>query len=123
MKVAEVKDSDQALIDQFLDTAWSEDGLRPNTLSAYRVDLEQFARWLRERSDDLVGAGEPQLLDYLAHDLTRGGAARSTSRRLSSLRRLYRYLLRERIVGGIRVPRFHLQQSVVHCRNFCRPMM
>ena len=49
MKVAEVKDSGQALIDQFLDAAWSEDGLRPNTLAAYRVDLEQFARWLRER--------------------------------------------------------------------------
>ena len=60
MKVAEVKDGGQALIDQFLDAAWAEDGLRPNTLSAYRVDLEQFARWLRERSDDLAGAGEPQ---------------------------------------------------------------
>ena len=40
MKVAEIKDSGQVLIDQFLDAAWSEDGLRPNTLSAYRVDLE-----------------------------------------------------------------------------------
>ena len=35
MKVAEVKDSGQALIDQFLDAAWAEDGLRPNTLSAW----------------------------------------------------------------------------------------
>ena len=99
MKVAEIKDSGQALIDQFLDAVWAEDGLRPNTLSAYRVDLDQFARWLRERSDDLAGAGEPQLLDYLAHDLTRGGSARSTSRRLSSLRRFYRYLFREGIVA------------------------
>ncbi|SVD67607.1 uncharacterized protein METZ01_LOCUS420461, partial [marine metagenome] len=64
-----------------------------------RVDLEQFSRWLRERCHDLAGAGEPQLLDYLAHDLTRGGAARSTSRRLSSLRRFYRYLFREGILA------------------------
>ena len=42
MNVAEVKDSDRVLIDQFLDAAWSEDGLRPNTLAAYRIDLEQF---------------------------------------------------------------------------------
>ena len=95
MKVAELKDSDQVLIDQFLDAAWSEDGLRPNTLAAYRIDLGQFSRWLRERCYDLAGAGEPQLLDYLAHDLSRGGAARSTSRHLSSLRRFYRYLFRE----------------------------
>jgi site-specific recombinase XerD len=98
MKVAEVKGSDQALIDKFLNAAWSEDGLRPNTLAAYRIDVEQFARWLRERCHDLVGAGEPQLLDYLAHDLTRGGAARSTSRRLSSLRRFYRYCFKEGII-------------------------
>ena len=99
MNVAEVKDSDQVLIDQFLDAAWSEDGLRPNTLVAYRIDLGQFSRWLRERCYDLAGAGEPQLLDYLAHDLSRGGAARSTSRRLSSLRRFYRYLFREGIIA------------------------
>ena len=99
MKVADVRGRDQTLIDQFLDTAWSEDGLRPNTLAAYRVDLEQFARWLPERCHDLAGVGEPQLLDYLAHDLTRGGVSRSTSRRLSSLRRFYRFLFREGIIA------------------------
>jgi site-specific recombinase XerD len=94
MKVTEVKGTDQALIDQFLDTVWSEDGLRPNTLAAYRMDLEQCARWLWEQCHDLAGAGEPQLLNYLTYDLGRGGSARSTSRRLTSLRRFYRYLFR-----------------------------
>ena len=96
MKVEEVRGNDQALIDQFLDVAWSEDGLRSNTLSAYRVDLEQFARWLRERCHDLAGAGEPQLLEYLAYDLSRGAAARSTRRRLPTER-----TLRTRSISGV----------------------
>jgi site-specific recombinase XerD len=94
MKAAEVRGNDQALIEQFLDMVWSERNLSPNTLSAYRIDLEQFARWLQERSNDLAGAGRTELLEYLADDLYRGAAARSTRRRLSSLRRFYEYLVR-----------------------------
>ena len=71
MKVAPITVGDQALIDQFLDAAWSEDGLSLNTLSAYRLDLKQFARWLRERHYDLADTGEIQLLNYLADELRR----------------------------------------------------
>ena len=89
------KDSNQAVIDQFLDTTWLESGLRPNTLAAYRADLVKYSRWLQKRHRDLIGAGRPELLDFLAHCVVRSDSSRSSSRRLSSIRRFYRYLARE----------------------------
>jgi len=38
----------QTAIDRFADALWLEDGLAPNTLAAYRRDLELFATWLFE---------------------------------------------------------------------------
>ena len=35
-----------ALIDEFCDSLWLEDGLSKNSLDAYRRDLTAFARWL-----------------------------------------------------------------------------
>jgi integrase/recombinase XerD len=92
MPGAKIKSSGELLIDQFLDAIWLESGLRPNTLTAYRTDLEQYANWLRTQHSDLASASRPQLLNYLAYCVTRGEAARSSSRRLSSLRRFYGYL-------------------------------
>ncbi|MEI8209886.1 MAG: site-specific integrase, partial [Methylococcales bacterium] len=39
-----------ALIEQFLDAVWVEQGLSENTLSAYSSDLRIFAKWLADRS-------------------------------------------------------------------------
>ncbi|MEQ1433150.1 site-specific integrase, partial [Salmonella enterica] len=35
-------------LDRFIDMLWLEDGLSPNTLSAYRRDLSALAGWLGE---------------------------------------------------------------------------
>ncbi|RME33801.1 MAG: site-specific tyrosine recombinase XerD, partial [Gammaproteobacteria bacterium] len=81
------------LIERFLDALWTEQGLADNTLAAYRSDLAHCFRWLGERGREPVTAGEADLLEYLA-GLSRH-SVRTRSRRLSSLRRFYQYLLRE----------------------------
>ncbi len=87
--------ADQALIETFIDNLWLEKGLSQNTLDAYRRDVNQFATWLRGKGNDLTGARREDLLGYLAYRMGAGAKARSTSRSLSCLRSLYRYLLRE----------------------------
>lgn len=87
--------ADQTLIETFIDNLWLEKGLAQNTLDAYRRDITQFAAWLREHDIDLTRARREDLLRYLAHRMGAGAKARSTSRALSCLRSLYRYLLRE----------------------------
>jgi integrase/recombinase XerD len=79
-------------IDQFIDAVWLEDGLAENSLAAYRRDLRDLASWLQPRR--LAEADEQALTAYLAarHPSTRASTA---NRRLASLRRFYRWALRE----------------------------
>jgi len=87
--------ADLALIDGFADALWMESGLSDNTLAAYRRDLCGLAAWLATRGGSLADASAVDLLGYLAGQYRRGRALRSNARLLSSLRRFFRYLVRE----------------------------
>lgn len=82
-------------LEGFLDALWLEHGLSAHTLSAYRSDLEGFARWLNQRGSGLINAGRENVLSYLALRVRDGIKPRSSARLLSSLRRFYRYQIRE----------------------------
>jgi integrase/recombinase XerD len=85
-----------ALIDSFCDALWLEDGLARNTLDSYRRDLAQLAAWLdRQHGKALLAADHADLLGYLAYKVKGRAKATTTSRQLSSLKRFYRYWLRE----------------------------
>lgn len=88
-----ISEKSKKIIDSFLDALWMERGLSDNTLSAYRTDLYKYSIWLKEHEVELLQARSEQILAYLGS--FHNGSARSVARRLSSLRRLYEYLLRE----------------------------
>ena len=85
-------------IERFCDSLWMEQGLSQNTLAAYRSDLEVLGKWLRESGRDLAGAGRADLLDYLAWRMQGGMRPRSSARLLTSMRRFYRFLIREAVI-------------------------
>jgi len=84
----------EPLLDAFCDALWLEDGLAKNSIASYRADLEQLAAFL---NDGLLKAGEAELYAFLA---SRRGRATSAARRVSSLKRFYRYCLRERRIAA-----------------------
>ena len=86
-------------IEKFLDAMWGERGLAENTLSAYRADLQSLSRRLDEQNTGILGASRDQLLDFLAWRMRQGARPRSVARQLSSIRRFYRYMLRENHIG------------------------
>ena len=87
---------DETALDEFCDALWLEDGLSRNTLDSYRLDLTQFANWLKDgHKKSLLEAGHAELLAYIAHRVARKAKATSTSRLLSSLKRFYQYALRQ----------------------------
>jgi len=90
--------ADAALLDEFIDRLWLEDGLARNTLEAYRRDLKLFGTWLGARGSSLGAAHAGDIQGYLAHRHASGAVPRASTqaRLLASLRRLYQYLLRER---------------------------
>jgi integrase/recombinase XerD len=93
-------DATRQVIEQFLDAQWMERGLSENTLTAYRNDLNGLATWLALRGCSLVEARREHLLDYLSERVINGARPRTTARLLSSLRRFYRYFVREGRLTG-----------------------
>jgi integrase/recombinase XerD len=92
---AKGNNSDQALIELFLDMLAAERGGASNTLSAYRRDLEDLSAALRG-ARSIANASTDDLRRYIASLEKRGFAASSVSRKLSAIRQLYRFLLAER---------------------------
>jgi len=89
---------DPALLDQFIDHLWLEDGLSRNTLESYRRDLQLFADWLQKKSLSLAEVQQTEIQQYLAVRFP-ASKPRSISRLIASLRRFYRYALRENKVA------------------------
>ena len=90
----------QQLIDSFLDALWSERGLSQNTLAAYGRDLKAWAEWLEQTQGlGLLKAEASALQHYLAHRGRNGAKSSTMARVLSSLRRFYRYQLRQRSIA------------------------
>jgi integrase/recombinase XerD len=92
---SQLEEASQATIDRFIDGLWLEDGLSANTLAAYRRDLQACAAWLAE----VPGSGLPRCSesDVLAYMAVRHAGSKSSSanRRLTVLRRFFRWALRE----------------------------
>ncbi len=90
----------QAIVDEFCDALWLEDGLSKNTLDAYRRDLLLFADWLQvDRSKTLYEVGDADLHAYFAHRHADSKAS-SSNRRLTVLKRFYQYALRQHRIAA-----------------------
>lgn len=83
------------IIDEFIDHLWLEEGLSKNTLDSYRFDLESFLEWLTiNLKKNISDISEADIQQYLSYKFPTS-KSRSISRLLATLRRLFRYLLRE----------------------------
>jgi len=97
-KADQIPLSEQKLLEQFIDHLWMEHALSENTLAAYRNDLAGFSLWLNQQGHLLCAADTRSIQDYLNYQHQAGQKTRSAARLLSSLRRFYGFLLRERRV-------------------------
>ena len=88
----------QPLVDSFVDALWLQDGLSANTLAAYRRDLNLFAHWLQAQAAPvaLLAASEVQIQQYQGHLFASAHKASTANRRLTVLKRFYRWAVRER---------------------------
>lgn len=84
---------DTRRIETFLDTLRAERGAADNTIEAYRRDLEDASSFLRANRSSLVDAGERDLSAFVRDLHERGMSAATVSRRLSALRRFFRFQL------------------------------
>ena len=84
------RQSNETLIELFLDMLAAERGASVNTLDAYRRDLADFSA-----GTDVASADSDAVRAYLVRLAKRGLAPASVARRLSAVRQLYRFLYSE----------------------------
>jgi integrase/recombinase XerD len=77
----------------FLDYLRIEKGLAPLSISAYAIDILQFAEFLEKRKRLLPSARRDDVREFLQQLFSNQVDGRSVGRKLSALRHLYRYLL------------------------------
>jgi integrase/recombinase XerD len=92
---------DEQLITRFSDAIWLEDGLGEKTRQAYASDLFRLADWLQAQpgSPTLRAARRTDLLAWMSRGLADGLKTSTAARRLSGIRRFYRFLLREGLIA------------------------
>lgn len=88
---------DMSQLDIFIDHLWLEDGLSKNTLESYRADLAQYATWLAKQKIQLIEANQAHVQQYLAVKFPQS-KPRTIGRLIASIRRFYRYCLRENLI-------------------------
>ena len=88
------------LADAFLEYLLIEKGLAENTLTSYRSDIEDFLAFLGSGGLNLENADEDTLLLYLTHLKNKDLAGRSLARRLSALRGLFAFGLKEGVLSA-----------------------
>lgn len=87
------------LIDQYLNFLLLEKGLSPNTLESYSRDLAQYITFLKKQKLVTVSDTDtPIILKFLITLRDSGIGARSRARYLVTLRGLYKFLIKEKII-------------------------
>ena len=88
-------------IEQFLNYLLAEKGYSQATVLTYRTSLTDLWRFCQRTDEQLTweGLDKDVLRRWMAEDMEQGVSARTVNRKMSSVRSLYRYLLRmERVI-------------------------
>lgn len=83
----------QETIRLFLDDLLIEHGLAANSLESYRYDLSGLLTFLMRRGKGIMEAVRDDLAEYLGELTSRHLSPATTARKLSAIRRFYRYLV------------------------------
>jgi integrase/recombinase XerD len=79
----------------FIDHLQIERALSPNSVAAYRRDLQKFSDFLKEEKMDYEAISEKEVTSFEVHQKSLGLSLSSINRSTSALKTFYKYLSRE----------------------------
>ncbi len=85
-------------IDVFLQMQTAECGASPNTISAYKHDLESLHAFLQTHHNSLTSATSQDLKEYIDDLSQHHYSPKTQARRLSSMREFYKFLFSEKTI-------------------------
>lgn len=78
-------------IERFCDHLWLADGLAQSTLASYRLDMDRFFGWCSAANLVAVAVSRSDVERYLAAQFSEKARSSSVNRRLSTLKRFFRW--------------------------------
>lgn len=89
-----------SLLMQYHEHLFSEKRYSPRTVASYEHDLKDFLAWLKKPESTTAPEAVQtwQVRQWISHLHRKGLSGKSLQRKLSSIRRFYRFLLRENLV-------------------------
>ncbi|WP_347552728.1 tyrosine recombinase XerC [Pseudalkalibacillus hwajinpoensis] len=94
-----MKSNQKTHIQSFSEYLQIEKNCSPHTISSYLQDIEHFKSFMEQQTIDVLAAvSYADVRIYLTELHERGYARKTAARKISTLRSLYRFLLRENIV-------------------------
>ncbi len=89
----------EALIQKFINFLERDKRLSLNTLQSYRRDIEQYATYLQDLNlNNISNTNKTTVIAYLLHLQKKGRATSTISRNLASIRSLYQYMEKNKII-------------------------
>lgn len=87
------------LIDAFLNYVAVEKGLAANTIQSYSQDLNQFNKFLKDLGvSEIKDLTKQQILEFMGHMKDLGKRPTTISRKITTLRNFFKFLVRERTI-------------------------
>jgi integrase/recombinase XerD len=82
-------------IEQFLEVLYAERGAADNTLEAYKRDVLSLYNYAASKNLEVIALGSSEIRDYIQYLNSSGYSPRSISRKISSIRHFYDFLISE----------------------------
>jgi integrase/recombinase XerD len=83
------------LVERFLEMISAEQGASPRTIEAYGRDLRALIAFLQNKSDNVIACDGTRLRSFVADLGARGLAPATISRKISTVRQFFKFLLLE----------------------------
>ena len=105
-------------IERFIRYLQFEKRFSPNTVTAYKNDLEQFSQFLVSFQTELLNVTHQHVRTWIVSLMDDGIEARTINRKISSLRSFYKFLQREDLIGNspmiyVRAPKIPKRLPIV----------
>ena len=92
------KAANQKLIIEFVQNISIEKGLLPNTIFSYKNDLTLLAKFLEKQQKNFLNCQQSNIVDYLKDLFENKISASSQSRKISTFKHFFKFLLSENII-------------------------
>ena len=105
-------------IERFIRYLQFENRFSPNTVTAYKNDLDQFSQFLVSFQTELLNVTHQHVRTWIVSLMDDGIEARTINRKISSLRSFYKFLQREDLIGNspmiyVRAPKIPKRLPIV----------